>query len=118
MDIPTEFLAVRPLVILRAHGVCEGCGEVRADEVHHRQPRGMGGVHGAAAAVSNSPSNLLALCVRCHALTEEELEWAEEVGWRVPHPTVPAVKAALLYTVWGRDWFYLTHQLEYVRVLP
>lgn len=114
MNIPTEFAAVRPLVIQRAHGLCEGCGAVPPTEVHHRQPRAMGGVHGDAVARANSPANLLALCVTCHRYTEDQPERARQLGWLVPHPTDPATVAARIYPIYGHGWYFLTPDLGYV----
>lgn len=76
-------------------------------DVHHRQPRGMGGVHGVAATVSNSPPNLLAVCRPCHDRCDDQPVIARLSGWLVPHPTDPATVPALLHTVNGFGWWLL-----------
>lgn len=72
----------------------------------------MGGVFGAAARASNDVRNLLALCRSCHDATEHAGTWAECVskGWRCQTGTDPLVTPALLYTVNGHGWWYLTHE--------
>lgn len=99
---------------LRAWGKCEGCGVMGLDlQAHHRQARGMGGVHSVAAQDANDPRNLLALCsVRCHPETEHADSWqaTEQVGWRIPAFVEDAYAVpALLYTVnfVGQAWYLL-----------
>ena len=87
---------------------------VRADEVHHRQPRGMGGVSRAAAERANNPSNLLALCLGCHRFTEEEPAEARARGWLVPHPLTPAIIPARLVPIYGAGWYFLLGNLSYM----
>lgn len=115
----------RAIVLARASGMCEGC-MVSATagtglDVHHRQARGSGGVHGAAADIANDPRNLLALCrADCHARTEDGDEWAAclAVGWRVRHAHQGDARRvpALLHTVNGTGWWLLTRDGGYVRV--
>lgn len=109
----TSFDAIRPQIFARAHNLCEGCGRTRAEEVHHRQPRGMGGVHGAAARHSNSAPNLLALCRPCHNITEDEPTLARSWGWLVEHPLDSWTEPALIVPVYGRGWWYLEPDLTY-----
>lgn len=80
--------------------------------VHHRQARGMGGVHSVAAQDANDPRNLLALCGSCHDETEHAETWelTEEIGWRIPKFvndvwSVPALLHTVNYA--GRHWFHL-----------
>lgn len=111
----------RPLVRARATGSCEGCGLLTTQlDVHHRQARGAGGVHGAAAQVANDPRNLLALCRDCHDTTEAADEWRETIakGHRVEHahPHDPRNVPALLSTPQGFGWWLLTEDLCYVGI--
>jgi hypothetical protein len=111
----------RPLVRARSHGHCEGCG-LYTDrlDVHHRQARGAGGVHGLAADVANDVRNLLALCRVCHDMTEAADEWEEciSLGWRIPHITDldPRDVPGLLWTVNGHGWWQLTDDAGYQRI--
>lgn len=114
MNVPTEWLAVRAFVLVRASHICEGCGASRADEVHHRQPRGMGGVSGAAEARANNPANLLALCLACHRFTEEEPAQARGRGWVVPHPTSSPLIPAKIVPIYGAGWYHLLGDLSYL----
>lgn len=41
-----ELDRMRPLVIARAHGLCECCGDVPGTVVHHRKKRSQGGTNG------------------------------------------------------------------------
>jgi 5-methylcytosine-specific restriction protein A len=72
----------RAIVWERAGGICEFCGDKRADEVHHRRNRAMGG--------SSDPdihavSSLLALCRDCHRAVGDFPRGAEALGLLVPH---------------------------------
>jgi hypothetical protein len=101
------------LVLARSWGMCEGCGKFGKHlDPHHRQARGAGGVHGAAAEVANDVRNLLALCrPGCHDDTENANTWdlSEGLGWRIPHFVEdPLVIPALIHTVNGYAWWFLT----------
>lgn len=50
--------STREAVWPRSGGVCEYCRSARAQEMHHRKSRGVGGRW--------SPANILHLCSRCH----------------------------------------------------
>jgi hypothetical protein len=102
----------KQLVKARAHGHCEGCGYPGLD-VHHRQPRGMGGVHGQAVAAAHHVTNLLLLCRLCHDWTEAQPADARVFGFLVAHPTVPATVSAKLWTVNGKGWWFLTDDAGY-----
>jgi hypothetical protein len=110
---PVSLEQAQALVRARSFGRCEGCGVRPPVDRHHRQPRGMGGVHGLAATVSNNVTNLLDLCRTCHDLTEAEPTLCESFGWLVKHPTDPAAVPALLYTVNGYGWWFLTEDAGY-----
>lgn len=103
------------LVRARCWGRCEGCGAFGSVQVHHRNPRGMGGVSRAAAERSNSPDNMLALCPRCHNETEDASTWRQCVGlgWRLLHGDDPASVPALIHTVQGYGWWFLDNQGGY-----
>jgi hypothetical protein len=116
-----ELDTARPLVRRRATGSCEGCGLVTDQlDVHHRQARGAGGVHGDAAQVANDVRNLLALCRPCHDRTEDAEEWHTclAMGWRVLHSHQHDVRhvPALLHTPQGPGWWMLTDWAGYVGV--
>lgn len=86
-------VATRNLVIERAGGCCERCGQAIGGQfsIHHRLPRGMGGTSDPAA---NSPANLVLLCgsatTGCHASVERFRQAAVTTGWIVPRGTDPA----------------------------
>jgi 5-methylcytosine-specific restriction protein A len=68
----------------RAGMRCEKCGRSTkwvGAEIHHRLPRGRGGT---SEAYINSPSNLLNLCLPCHADIESNREEAKAQGWLLP----------------------------------
>lgn len=100
------------LVRARCWGRCEGCGAFDAIQVHHRLARGAGGVHRAAAEVANDVRNQMGLCWRCHGATEQAETWreCEAKGWRFRHGigADPLTTPALIFTVNGYGWWYLT----------
>jgi len=100
------------IVRARCWGMCEGCGKFGLHlDVHHRQARQAGGVHGEAILVANAVPNLLALCRSCHDETEHHETWdlTERIGWRIPkYVSDPSAVPALIHTVNGHAWWYLT----------
>lgn len=101
MSFPTK---VRALVAERSGGVCEGCGNARAVEVHHRQYLSRGG--------RNTVENALHVCTGgaagniagCHGLAHagyvgESLGWA--VRSRIDPLTVPVFRKN------DRSWWVL-----------
>lgn len=81
-------LTVRRLVLARANGMCERCGQAAHNfELHHRRPRGMGG---SKAVDTNTASNALALCNWCHRWIEANRDNALKGGWLVPQRLNPA----------------------------
>lgn len=82
----------------RFWGLCARCGESGPGNVHHRQPRGMGGTSRPG---TNSPANLLWLCgsgtTGCHGYVESYRTEAAEQGWLVKHPRDPADVPVLLW---------------------
>lgn len=71
----------------RAGNTCERCGlDSISMDVHHRQPRGLGGSSDPAI---NAVSNLVLLCRPCHAEIESARLAAIADGWLVPRPTDP-----------------------------
>lgn len=107
----------RELVKARSWGKCEGCGLFgHMLQAHHRQARGMGGVHRVAADTAHDVRNGLALCGGCHNETEHAETWelTEAIGWRIPrHVEDPLVVPALIHTVNGYGWWYLTEDAGY-----
>ncbi len=92
--------AQREVVDKRAKGRCERCGGVGYGQVHHRQPRKMGGTSRPG---TNLPSNLLRLCRACHEGVEKWRARSIWLGWLVPEPTYPGSVAVKLWD----GWFYL-----------
>lgn len=107
-----KFEVAKSIVLARCWGKCEGCGNYAgaALDVHHRMTRGAGGVHGAAADVSNSPPNLLALCRPCHDRTLANAAACISVGWVIERRSGvnPAEVPAQIHTVNGYGWWFLT----------
>lgn len=73
----------------------------------------MGGLRSRAAEeAGNDPRNLLALSPGCHDETEHADTWreCEAKGWRFRHgiDVDPLTTPALLHTVQGYGWWYLT----------
>jgi 5-methylcytosine-specific restriction enzyme A len=90
---------VKDLVIARAAGdtadgspLCEVCGVKLGANIHHRQPRLMGGTR---EPHINRPSNLLLVCGHgnampgCHHDIESRRTYAKSVFWLVPRPLKP-----------------------------
>lgn len=71
-------LKVRTLIVERAQGLCERCGEAKPGmQIHHRRPRGMGGSR---LEDTNRASNGLYLCADCHAWVERYRDKARQHG--------------------------------------
>lgn len=99
--------ATRELVYARARFACEVCGDDRGPfEVHHRRPRGAGGTR---RVDTNSPSNLLLLCLYDHGVTESYRALARADGRLVSQYHDPAETPVRLR---GR-WLYLTPDGRY-----
>ena len=87
---PSE--AQADLVSSRADGCCEAmfvddCNG-RAEQMHHRRPRGAGGTKRKDA---NSPANLLFVCLPCHNSIESFRGVARERGFLISqHNVAPA----------------------------
>jgi hypothetical protein len=60
---------MRRRVLERSGGLCEGCGKLPVDEVHHRIPIRCF----ARPADANTESNLIALCKKCHRKAHKAL---------------------------------------------
>lgn len=106
---------VRTLVLARCAGACERCGMAPAAEIHHRNARGMGGVHGPAAHAANSASNALALCSPCHRYVEAHPSDAYMCGWKI-RDSGPLDTPVLLCTRYGTGWFQLSPAGDYLYV--
>lgn len=110
-----KFEIAKALAQARCWGICEGCGLPGRLDPHHRMTRGSGGVHGAAAAVSNSPQNLLMLCRVCHDRTLADAGPCIGLGWVIERRSgvSPYGVPAKIYTVNGYGWWYLTEEGGY-----
>jgi len=83
-DLPDD---TKHLIRARAHGRCELCRHPDAAlDVHHRQRRGMGGT---SSLDIHLPSNLIAVCRRCHDWIHQHPSWAIDAGFIVPATSVP-----------------------------
>lgn len=94
----------RQLVHGRAGMRCERCDKNLTwggGQIHHRRPRGMGGSR---ASDTNTPANLLLLCLLCHKWVEENRTAALADGLLVRSATNPeAVPVRLLHGWFGLD---------------
>lgn len=104
---------VRDLIIARAGGYCERCGQRAVDpQVHHRRPRGMGGTR---RADTNEPPAGLFLCAACHIYVESHRRESLEKGWLVRQAKSPADTPVLYHmTYWAR----LTPDGAVARIAP
>ena len=95
------------LVTQRADGVCEAmfvdeCNG-RAEQMHHRRPRGAGGTRRPDA---NSPANLLHICLPCHVAVESFRLVALDRGLLISQHSSEPVSCV---GVWRRGvWVLLT----------
>jgi hypothetical protein len=110
-----SFETARALAQARSFGLCEGCRAMTTLDPHHRMTRGSGGVHRAAAEVSNDPRNLLMLCRVCHDQTLTDAASCMAVGWVVERRAGvdPREIPAKIHTVNGYGWWYLTEEGGY-----
>jgi hypothetical protein len=112
-DLPRQ-----QVVIARAGGNCERCGEPAFGgfSIHHRSPRRMGGTSNVTV---NLPSNLLLLCgtgiTGCHGEVESQRAQSLRAGWLVPSGANPAEYAVLVSP--GR-FVYLTDDGTYATEPP
>jgi hypothetical protein len=84
----------RDLVKKRAKYGCERCGKRRGHVIHHRDPRGAGG---SSRPEINDASNLVLLCIPCHADVETNRLQAIGDGFLIPdgqemHPLTTKVR--------------------------
>lgn len=97
----TDIPARRRLLIQdRALGKCERCGGPGHD-VHHRQPRQMGGTRRADV---HDASNLVLLCRGCHVDVEAHREEAYSVGWLVHSWGDPAAVPVVIHHLGMEVW--------------
>lgn len=85
----------------RAQGRCERCG-LYVDygaQIHHRQPRGMGGT---SRKEIESAANGLYVHSGCHALIESNRKQARRTGFLVPMGYTPETYPVRLWSGW---WF-------------
>lgn len=89
--------AVKDLIHARSGGVCELLIPMvctgRAEQIHHRRPRGLGGTH---APEVSAASNGVDVCAACHGYAEANRAEAQTNGWLVSQWASPA-EVAILY---------------------
>lgn len=112
-----KFEVAKAIARARSFGLCEGCRAFGDLDAHHRMTRGSGGVHGGAYHTSNDPRNLLMLCrTVCHNRTLTDAAECMALGWVVERRAGvdPLGVPALIHTVNGYGWWYLTEDGGYV----
>ena len=111
----TTFEVAKALASARSMSLCEGCRALTALDAHHRMTRGSGGVHGDAEKVSNDVRNLLMLCRGCHDRTLADADTCIGMGWVIERRAGvdPHGVPALIHTVNGHGWWYLTEDGGY-----
>lgn len=103
---------IRATVLGRCQFKCERCGIKMMQGLHmsHRQARGMGGALTRKVVPHARPTNINALCSKCHLThVERNPALAETEGWRVRRGTSP--EETPIKTWWG--WTYLTDEGGY-----
>ena len=80
-----EYQTARVAVLERCCGVCERCGEARAEHVHHKLRR----LHSRA----NELGFLAALCEPCHTTVHANPADSYADGWLIHYDSVPEVQA-------------------------
>lgn len=103
MTRPPE--ATRQTVIDRAGGRCEVCRRTDLGPLHHRRLKGMGGT---SVAWSDDPSNLLAVCPRCHDHIHANPAESYDRGLIVRRGDEPWAVPAVLWC--GRVWLSDVYQ--------
>ena len=86
---PSE--ATQRLIWDRADYACERCGKHAPNhggQIHHRNPRKMGGT---VRPEANAPNNLVLLCAGCHADVESNRAQARKDGWLLQDYQPPEV---------------------------
>lgn len=81
---PTKTVA--DLVHGRSQGLCEHCGELPGEQLHHRLPRRMGGSR---RPWINLPSNLVDLNSKCHLWAESNRREAQDLGLLLTDRMIP-----------------------------
>lgn len=105
-------IAAQALVWTRDEGRCVVCGG-RGDQIHHRQPRGMGGA--SRRGDVHSPSRLIAVCRDCHGWIESYRLDAQRSGYLVRRGPVPPADVPLLHR--GR-WVLLDDRGGLTELVP
>jgi hypothetical protein len=84
----------KDVVHARSDGLCEKCGQARAEEWHHRLNRGQGGTW--------DPANGLHLCKACHRIVTASDQILFDNGWRIRRKDPrPASEVPVLHWQWG-----------------
>ena len=110
------------IILTRSGGYCEilteGCTQ-RANQIHHRRPRGMGGTK---RPESNEAANGLATCEACHRYCETQArEWARNHGFIVPQGADPASRRVWWRCRWWsnrKEWVWLDNEGNMNDVAP
>jgi len=103
--------AVREVVQERDNHVCLRCGSPHALQTHHRMPRGAGGSR---MWWINQPSNLVVLCLACHADIESNRAQAYADGWLVKRGS--DLPSEVPIRTWRGDFLFLTDEGTLVHV--
>lgn len=102
---------VRQMVHARDNDVCLRCGSPHALQVHHRMPRAAGGSR---MWWINQPSNLVVLCLACHADIESHRAQAYEDGWLVKRGV--DLPSEVPIRTWRGDFLFLIDEGGLVHV--
>lgn len=89
---------VRDLIRARSDGRCERCGIYPGVQIHHRRPRGAGG---STAPDTNTASNGLHLCFRCHSQVESKRDMALALGYLVRQGQSPSEVPVFRFGQWA-----------------
>lgn len=88
----------RSLIRQRAGSCCEICGiRTLTGQIHHRQPRGMGG---SKAGHISTCANGLYVHPKCHSMIEQNRKRAYQMGWLVASGLQPESTATRLWDGW------------------
>lgn len=85
MGVTPGYSAARRRLLEACGGHCQGCRRhvyVETLNAHHRLPRSAGR--------DDTPANLMALCLHCHAWCHANPKRATELGWIVRRGQLPA----------------------------
>ncbi|MDI6767720.1 MAG: HNH endonuclease [Bacteroidota bacterium] len=84
---------IRDQVLQRDNWVCQVCGKSTSGQVHHIIPRRSGG--------SDTLTNLITLCGRCHVLISPVPDWVLTKVWRIPPAQIKSERSKVRDTIDG-----------------